>query len=259
MRFKISIAQINIQTGAYLQNFTKASQLIHQASTEGSHLVLLPELWLGGYDYAHFSGYLRECDSYREEIRNLARSERIYIGGTLPVRTEGGVFNSFILVGPDGTEVQYRKIHLFSQMRETNFFSPGSSPRIVNTPFGATGLAICYDLRFPELFRVYGLKPTSLVLISAEWPRVRIDHWKTLVRARAIENQYFVAVCNAVGKTGKIILGGTSMICDPAGSILAEGDELNEGLITATLDPTLIEVTRNSIPVMKDRRPEIYG
>jgi predicted amidohydrolase len=120
-------------------------------------------------------------------------------------------------------------------------------------------MAICYDLRFPEVFRKYVLSGVTVMIISAEWPRKRVEHWTTLLKARAIENQVFVIACNAVGKSGNEIMGGASSIIDPWGEVLAEaGSEMDE-LITANIDMVLVKNARDTIPVQKDHRPDIYG
>ena len=259
MHIKISIAQFQIQVGDYNQNFLKAGELIRKATDQKSGIVLLPELWLGGYDYPHFSAYLQESDETQTKIESLAKSDDIAIAGTFPVHSGDRFYNSLIYFDPSGSVSHYEKIHLFSLLQEQRYFSQGTESAMVNTPAGLAGLAICYDLRFPELFRKYALLGAKLILVSAEWPLARIDHWKTLLRARAIENQVFVIGCNSVGKSGKLDMGGASAIIDPWGRTLAEASTDSEELITADLDLDEIQKARESIPVFNDRRPEIYG
>jgi omega-amidase len=118
-------------------------------------------------------------------------------------------------------------------------------------------MTICYDLRFPELFRRYALAGARLILVPAEWPHPRRAHWQTLLRARAIENQCFVAACNRVGITGNSTFFGASAVIDPWGEALVEGGE-TELILTATIDLSLVDTVRKRIPVFEDRRPELY-
>ena len=125
--------------------------------------------------------------------------------------------------------------------------------------WGAAGLAICYDLRFPELFRRYAVRDKAkLILICAEWPQARVNHWRALLQARAIENQCFVAATNSCGKTGGTVFGGNSMIIDPWGEIIAEAGA-DEALVTGEIDLSEVDRVRQTIPVFEDRRPEVYG
>ena len=152
----------------------------------------------------------------------------------------------------------YRKIHLFRLFDEHKWLGEGETPVALELPWGTTGLAICYDLRFPELFRRYAVADgAKLIILCAEWPAVRVEHWRSLLIARAIENQCFVAATNACGETGGTLFGGHSMIIDPWGAVIAEAGE-NEGLVTAAFDLADVDAARQAIPVFEDRRPDAY-
>jgi predicted amidohydrolase len=118
-------------------------------------------------------------------------------------------------------------------------------------------LAICYDLRFPELFRGYALGGARLIVIPAQWPAPRIDHWRTLLRARAIENQCFVAGCNRVGTDPDNTFGGASAVIGPWGELLVEGGD-QAALLVARITPAKVDEARRRIPVLSDRRPDRY-
>ena len=119
-------------------------------------------------------------------------------------------------------------------------------------------MTICYDLRFPELFRRYALDHARIILVPAEWPHPRREHWRTLLRARAIENQCFIAACNRVGTTGANTFFGASAVIDPWGEALMEGGEAAM-LLTVTVDLGLVDTVRQRIPVFADRRADLYG
>jgi predicted amidohydrolase len=259
MGTKISVGQFNITLADYESNFRKAESLISLAASQQCELILLPELWVGGYDYEHMDAHISQSIEHFSLIRKLASSLRIAIAGTYPVKANDRLYNSMLYIDPTGNVYDYKKIHLFSLMREDQFFTPGDGLSSFTQPWGKFGMAICYDLRFPEVFRKYALNDVNMVLISAEWPIKRIDHWKTLLKSRAIENQIFIIACNAFGSTGNEIMGGSSAIIDPWGSILAEASTDREELITAVIDLDLVGIVRDAIPVYEDRRPDIYG
>ena len=117
---------------------------------------------------------------------------------------------------------------------------------------------ICYDIRFPELARKLALNGAQLLFVPAEWPHPRLHHWRTLLTARAIENQMYVIACNRVGRSGETSFFGHSMIINPWGEIVTEADE-NEQIVTAEIDLELVAKVRSTIPVFEDRRPDVYG
>ncbi|RME35455.1 MAG: carbon-nitrogen family hydrolase, partial [Deltaproteobacteria bacterium] len=168
------------------------------------------------------------------------------------------VFNTSYVVDNGEVAGSYRKLHLFSVMREDRFLAAGNEAVIVDTSVGRLGLAICYDLRFPELFRKLALGGAEIICLPAEWPKPRQEHWRTLLRARAIENQMFVAACNCCGIQGKLDFFGMSLLIDPWGDVLAEGGE-TDTVIRADFDLAKMHAFREQIPCFNDRRPEIYG
>jgi predicted amidohydrolase len=142
-------------------------------------------------------------------------------------------------------------------MDEDRYLQPGSAPLLLDLPWGPTAFAICYDLRFPELFRRYAVEGAKIIVLPAEWPMERIEHWRALLIARAIENQCYMIATNACGQTGETIFGGHSMIEDPWGKIVMELGE-QPGLATAEIELELVDAVRKRIPVFDDRRPELY-
>jgi predicted amidohydrolase len=151
----------------------------------------------------------------------------------------------------------YRKIHLFSLLGEDRVFSAGDRWLAADTSIGKIGVIICYDLRFPELSRRLAVEGAQILCIPAQWPKPRDEHWRTLLLARAIENQFFVVASNTCGMIGKLDFFGTSMIIGPRGEVLAEAGE-QETEITASLDMRDMADWRAQIPCLRDRRPELY-
>jgi predicted amidohydrolase len=254
-----AIAQMQVSLGQPEQNLGRARQSVREAKDRGADFVVLPELWSTGYvlEQAAEYGCALQTGIF-ESMGALASEFKIFLCGSVIEANAGRFFNTQVIYSPDGSLLaSYRKLHLFGLMREPEFLSPGDKPITVRLPWGKAGLAICYDLRFPELFRSYALSGAHLFLISAEWPTPRLDHWRTLLRARAIENQCFVVACNCVGEGNGNVFGGHSMIIDPWGKILAEGADQDE-VISATLDLDLVDEIRSRYPVLRDERPDIY-
>jgi len=260
MELTLSLAQIDIQTGKPDENLDNVTHWIREASAVGSDLILLPELWSTGYDLQNWKRHASILgEGIFTQLSQLARQHHIWIGGSNLEARQGAAYNTFTLFNPAGELMAcYRKIHLFRLMDEDRWLAAGNQPVLIELPWGRTGLAICYDLRFPEIFRSYAVKGASLVLICAEWPAPRISHWQTLLRARAIENQVFVAAVNRVGQTENDQFGGHSAVVGPWGEETAVSSD-QETLLVTEIDLAEVEKVRERIPVMKDRRPDIYG
>lgn len=250
---------MNIILGDPEANLRKAQDFAREAASAGSQFLLLPELWSSGYDLERARHHAQANLGILEEIKALALEYRISIGGSLLLEEPGGIYNSFVLAGADGQEItRYNKLHLFRLMREERYLQPGQQSRLAQTILGPTGLAVCYDLRFPELFRRYALDGAEIVLLPAEWPARRQEHWNVLLRARAIENQMYVAGVNVTGESGDETFAGASAVISPWGETLASAGA-DEGLIHAPIDPNAVHSARERIPVFRDRRPDMYG
>jgi len=260
MKLKISLGQFDIHHADPQANLEKAGVLAAEASQAGSQLLVLPELWHSGYDLEHWQMHAQLLDQgIYTEIASLARKHRLWIAGSTLELRNGKPSNTITIFDDEGSlKACYRKIHLFRLMEEDRWLTPGDELQLVDTPWCRLGLAICYDLRFPELFRQYALAGAEMVILPSQWPAARIDHWQTLVRARAIENQVFIAAVNRVGTSQDTVFGGHSAVIGPWGEVCVEGGNA-EVLLTALLDLDDVDRARRRIPVFQDRRPDIYG
>ena len=186
------------------ENLALARELAKEASDAKGDVLVLPELWLHGYDLeraAEFAAPLGEGGF--AEMAQLASQHRLHVAGSLLELHADGISNKAALYDTQGILLgAYRKLHLFRPMAEDRHLAPGKRPVLCQTGWGPVGLAICYDLRFPELFRALALAGAVIVLVPAQWPAERAEAWGLLVRARAAENQLFVAGCNRVGGDG---------------------------------------------------------
>lgn len=260
MKLTISLGQIDVKLGDPEANLAKVAEMSREAARRRSDIVLFPELWSTGYDLENASRYATPTDEgIFAETAALARENKLSIlGSCLSWQGEGRFGNTAVLHDKQGTAVaEYSKTHLFRLMDEEKYLAAGDQLTLVETEWGMGGLGICYDLRFPELFRRYALSGARMVLLPAEWPHPRLKHWQTLLRARAIENQMFVIACNRVGESKGTAFFGHSCIIDPWGETVIEAGE-TEVLLTATIDTAVVDQVREKIPVFADRREELY-
>ncbi len=259
MKLTISLAQIDIELGDPAANLDKAAAWTAEAARRGSDVVVFPEMWTTGCDWSNIDRLAASQDEVIRAVAALAKKHHIWLNGSMLALDETGQpTNTSILFDPQGEQAGlYRKIHLFGVMDEDQYLAPGQSLATVETAWGQNGLAICYDLRFPEMFRSYALKGVNMVYLPAEWPHPRLAHWQTLLRARAIENQMYMVAVNRVGNDGTYDFFGHSAIIDPWGNTVVEAGE-TEVLLTATIDTETVTTVRQKIPVFRDRRPDLY-
>jgi len=252
---RIAAVQLEITLGQPEANISRARELLAETDAE---IVLLPELWTTGYDLERAADLAIHLKS-DNEIAKLAREFGVYLCGSVLEKSGGKFFNAFTIYSPSGELLAvYRKLHLFAPLREPIFLTPGDEPLTIELPWGKTSLAICYDLRFPELFRAYAVAGARLMLVCAEWPHPRLEHWRTLLRARAIENQAYVVACNAVGRANETVFFGHSMIINPWGEVLAEAEEA-ETILSGEFDLAQVDQIRQQFPVLQDRREELFS
>jgi predicted amidohydrolase len=250
---------MDVPRGRPKRNLERAREFGAQAQEAGADVLLLPELWLHGYDLERADAWATPLgEGGFAEMASLAKEYEVHLAGSILERHEGGVSNTAVLYGPAGDLLGfYRKMHLFRLMQEHEYLAPGSHATLCDTPWGPTGLSICYDLRFPELFRAMALAGARLFLVPAQWPVKRLEAWLLLARARATENELFVAACNRVGSDGDVAFPGQSIVVDPWGNAILEGDD-QEGLLVAQADLREIEKARRYLTVYQDRRPDAY-
>ncbi len=255
-----------VSTPDPVQNREVAQRLVREAAASGAQLVVLPEYWaiLGRHEQDKLAHAERPGDGPLQQfMAALARDTGIWLlGGTIPLVSDqpGKVLNSLLAYGPDGAlAARYDKIHLFGFSRgdesfdESRTIAPGDAVGVLETPFARVGLSICYDLRFPELYRAMG--HCDLVVVpSAFTYTTGSAHWEVLLRARAIENQCYVLAAAQGGRhpNGRRTWGH-SMLVDPwgeVGAVLAEG----EGVVAGAIERALIDDVRSSLPALGHRK-----
>jgi omega-amidase len=257
---KVALGQMDLIRGDPRANLAQVAEWTAIAAQRGADVIVFPELWSTGYDLPNAGNYASALDQgIFAETADLARAHGIAIvGSCLAQLGNGKIGNTAVYHDSTGRmRAAYSKTHLFGLMQEDKYLTAGDRLTLVDTGWGVAGMAICYDLRFPELLRTYALAGAAAVFLPAEWPHPRCEHWRTLLRARAIENQMFVIACNRVGRDPDNIFCGHSCIIDPTGVTLVEGGEQPQ-LLFADLDLAQVAATRARIPVFDDRRPDLY-
>ena len=257
MTINAAAIQFNVKQGDVDANLDYVRQALKRAAASGAGLAVLPEMWSSGFAYRTLNELAGRTAGIVDELLQLSRELKLVIVGSLPEPHGEKVFNTVYVVDNGRLAGTYRKLHLFSLLGEDKAFDSGDSWLLADTSVGKLGVIICYDLRFPELSRRLALEGAEVICVPAQWPRPRQEHWRTLLRARAIENQLFVVACNACGPIGKLDFFGMSMIIDPKGELLAEAGEA-AAEISAPLDMRLMADWRAQIPCFNDRRPELY-
>ncbi|MEF2245014.1 MULTISPECIES: carbon-nitrogen family hydrolase [unclassified Paenibacillus] len=259
---RIALLQMDIKIGDVEANYEKVKSMIAEAAGQAvkPDVVIFPELWNTGFQLDQIKELAdRNGERTRQLLSELSRAYKVnIIGGSIAELRGDEVYNTLIAFDRDGNEVaDYSKIHLFRLMDEEKYLSAGEKTALFEVDGEKAGAFICYDTRFPELSRKLALNGAKIVFVPAQWPHPRLHHWKTLLMARAIENQMFVIACNRTGKSGDTHFFGHSMVIDPWGEVIAHAEE-EETIIYADIDLALVDEVRARIPIFKDRRPEIY-
>ena len=258
---RVSCVQLDMKLGDAKYNFAHAEEMIRKA-VERDHpdTVVLPETWNTGFCPQELAPCADDDGKAVKALCSaLAKELNINIvAGSVANRRTDGFYNSAYVFDRSGAVIaEYDKTHLFTPSGEHNFFRMGSRTCRFTLEGIPCGLIICYDIRFPELIRTMTLEGVDLLFVVAQWPAKRAMHLETLSRARAIENQMFLALCNSCGAAGETRYGGGSAVIDPWGETLAQAGR-EEETISAEMDFSVLTDIRSSINVFRDRRPALY-
>ena len=252
-------------------NIEKAEQLVARAAATGADVVVLPEKWnaIGNPEVLHSAAETLEDGESVQAMAAWASGHGItLVGGSITERREGRdkLSNTSIVFDSDGSIAGlYRKIHMFDVevgghvYRESDAEEPGDEPVVLDVEGWATGLTVCYDVRFPELYRILALQGAHLVTVPAHFTLYTgKDHWELLLRARAVENQYYVAAAAQIGETlpGRLSYG-RSLIADPWGTVVALAPD-EETVISAELDRRRLDDVRAKLPSLASRQADAY-
>ena len=258
---KVTCLQMNMKLGCPKENFPLAEKLIVESVKAQPDVIVLPETWNTGFFPKENLAELSCRNGYEvnNRIGELAKKYKVNIvAGSVSNVRSGKVYNTAFVFDRAGSCIaEYDKTHLFTPMGEDDYYTCGDHLCRFELDGVKCGIIICYDVRFPELTRSLALQGLDMLFVVSQWPKERIFHLQTLAVARAIENQMFVVCCNSCGTADKTVYGGNSAIIEPFGKTLVLAGE-NEEILTAECDLQILNEIRNSIPVFRDRRSELY-
>ena len=264
-KIKLALAQISSKRENKEENLQKIEAFTIKAKEQGADLVIFPELSLTGY-VLHDQVYeLAEVvpGPSTARVEELAKKTGMYIIFGMPElsgKTKATIFNTAVLVGPEGFIGKFRKMYLptHSVFEEKRYFRPGYQTVVFNTPIGNIGLFICYDVFFPEVCRLTRLKGAELLVCISASPAVRRGYFEILTAARALENTAFLAYVNLAGVEDGLQFWGGSRLVSPTGDLLAKAKYDEEDLVISEVDYSDMRPAETFIPMLRDLRPELF-
>ena len=264
-KIKLALAQISSKRENKNENLLKIEKLTLKAKQQGADLIIFPEMSLTGYVVLDQVYELAETipGPSTQKIEALAKQTGMHIIFGMPElseKTQATVFNTAVFVGPNGLIGKYRKMYLptHSVFEEKRYFRPGYEPAAFQTELGNIGLSICYDVFFPEVYRLTRLKGAQLMVCISASPAVRRGYFEILTSARALENTAFLAYVNLAGvEDGLQFWGGSRLVC-PTGDVVAKAKYDEEDFIVCEVDYSDLRAAETFIPTLRDLRPELF-
>lgn len=268
MKLMLGLCQMKV-TNDKQANLRQAEEALRQAAQQGAQVAVLPEMFNCPYENACFPAYAEPAGGESWQfLSRMAKELNLYlVGGSVPEWEDGKIYNTSYIFSPAGEELaRHRKVHLFDidvpggqRFKESDTLAAGNQVTVVDTPFGKLGVAICFDIRFAELFRLMGDRGADLIVVPAAFNMTTGPlHWDLAFRMRALDQQCFVAGCSPARDTkASYVAYGHSLVCDPWGTILTELDE-KEGVRVVSLDLDDLAKYRAQIPILAGRRTDLY-
>lgn len=265
-KIRLALAQISSKRENKSENLRKIEELTMKAKEQGADLIIFPEMSLTGYVILDQVYELAETipGPSTGKVEALAKKTGMHIVFGMPElseKTQATIFNAAVFVGPKGLIGKYRKMYLptHSVFEEKRYFRPGYEPAAFQTDIGNIGLSICYDVFFPEVFRLSRLKGAQLIICISASPAVRRGYFEILASARALENTAFLAYVNLAGvEDGLQFWGGSRLVC-PTGDIVAKAKYDEEDFVLCDVDFGDLRAAETFIPTLRDLRPELFG
>lgn len=268
-KIKLSLCQMRVVDDKN-SNILKAIEMINTSAKNKADVIVLPEMFNCPYDNCKFRNYAEDLES-GETITTLKKAARelgvCVIAGSIPENSEGKLYNTCVAIDNKGNTIgRHRKVHLFDvnipgkiEFKESDTLCPGNDITIVDAGICKIGIAICYDVRFPEVFRIMALRGAQIVVIPAAFNMTTgPQHWELLMRARAVDNQVFLAaVSPARDEKANYVAYGNSMVVDPFAKVIGRL-EADEDILFVDMDLSEINRIRNELPLLKHRREDVY-
>lgn len=264
---KLAVCQIKTEIDQD-ETLRRAEGMIREATENGAEIIALPEMFACPYSRKYFKAYaaLGHEKTLSAMKRWAKENDILLIGGSVPETEDGKVYNTcFVIDGNGAVIARHRKIHLFEidvpgmRFSEAASFEPGRDITVFDSKWGKIGVAVCFDVHFPELFRAMAVRGARLVILPAQFDAVMgALHWKSLLRCRADDNQiFFAGVSAARNEAFSYKALGDSMVIDPYGQIIAECDE-KEHILYADIDLDMVDEARKRLPVFNHLRRDVY-
>lgn len=255
--------QFDVRPGDVAANCAAMREGVEEAIAAGARLCVLPELWSTSFLPHVDEDTARQAEEAEGELAGLSQQHGLVVVGSTIEVVGADVYNTAHVYQRGARLASYRKVHLFSPNLEHRRHMPGQEACVVDSECGRLGVLICYDIRFPELSRHYFHRGVEVLVVPGQWPEARAQHWRTLLRARAIENELFVVGCNRTGqepsqRNGEAMqFPGDGRIVDPTGEVLVAGSG-EAGAIVAPIELRKIRTMRRILPIDRDQRPSVY-
>jgi predicted amidohydrolase len=263
--FKISLAQICCKAASKTDNLKRIEKAVAKAKRQSADIVIFPELALTGYVVRDQIYELAETvpGPSTKILEDIAKRTKMHIVFGMPERTDktqATIYNTAVLVGPNGLLGKYRKMYLptHSVFEEKRYFRPGYEAAVFDTELGKIGLIICYDIFFPEVARLTRLKGAQLIICISASPAIRRAYFETLTTARALENTAYLAFVNLVGIEDGLQFWGGSRLIGPQGRIIAKAKYDDEDQVTGNVNYADIRSVETFVPTLRDLRPELF-
>ncbi|KAK3095721.1 hypothetical protein FSP39_018053 [Pinctada imbricata] len=268
MAFKLACVQLAV-TATKSDNLVRAAKLVKQAAQQGSKIIALPECFNSPYGTSYFPEYAEQIPgTSSNELSKMAKENSVFlIGGSIPEESDGKLYNTCCVYNPDGNLVaKHRKVHLFDidvpgkiRFQESETLKPGNSFTTFDTPYCKVGIGICYDIRFAELAQIYANQDCKLLVYPGAFNMTTGPaHWELLTRARAIDNQLYVAtVSPARDESATYVAWGHSSVVSPWGNVVATTDH-EETILYSDIDPSYPDEVRSQIPIRNQKRQDMY-
>ncbi len=258
---KVAIAQYRSEPLRKERNLGKMEEAVEEAAGEGAELLIFPELFLTGYNIRNEVFRLAE-DREGKSIERMARAAAehgMHLIFGMPEREEDRIYNSAVLIDPDGNVGVYRKAMLpnFGAFEEGLYYTPGREFPVFHTELGVIGISICYDIFYPEINKIYAAKGAELLVNISASPSISRALFERVLPARAIENGAYMLYSNNVGTQIGLVFWGGSRVIGPKGEMLAQGEPYAEGMVVSELKADDLRLARQYRPTLRDTRPEI--
>ena len=265
---KLALCQTPV-TASLKENLAAMTEAVSRAAAQGAEVVCLPEMWCCPYDNAAFPKYAEpEGGETWQSLQSAAKANGVFlVGGSVPEREDERLYNTCYVFSPEGEQLaRHRKVHLFDidvpggqRFMESDTFMPGDRLTLFDTPYGKIGVAICFDIRFAEWFRLMALQGAKLILVPGAFNMTTGPaHWELSLRMRAVDNQCFVAGCApARDENASYVSYANSLISDPWGTVLGRLGA-DAGILVQELDLSYADAIRTQIPILSGRRKDLY-